>query len=449
MKSLSALSHETRGLAKDSLLLGVGKAATTLGMITQVALVAHVLGLRSYGVLALTVSFVAIVSKFFDVDVGKAVITFASRQLSDLQKAAGVFQFGYLVDFVLGVAGFVVVAAAAPFAGPRLVGPDGSLLFLLYGLTLLASTVDTTSAALLQVLDRYPLLASLVVFREATRVIFVAVGVLVFHSLIALVALLVVHQALTGLMGVALASKAFVARSRGLRLRQPALATVRDVRRPMLSMVFQTNLITYGRLVQAQAPTLLLGIFQGPLEVGIFKIGLAGATAVGQVSDSAWNAVMPRLARLWSEERFGAMRKLIAQGTLISTAIMTLVGAFVIGFREPILRIFGGDQAAAAATVFVLCVVAQVVNGILFWNDSVLYASGRAGLVTKVFLPSVAVMLVLVVVLGREWGANGAAVAVLVTTLLNNCGLTLGALRVFRHEQRAQHVRVTGELGVS
>ncbi len=158
---------------------------------------------------------------------------------------------------------------------------------------------------------------------------------------------------------------------------------------------------------------------------------------------------MPRLARLWSEERFGAMRKLIAQGTLISTAIMTLVGAFVIGFREPILRIFGGDQATAAATVFVLCVVAQVVNGILFWNDSVLYASGRAGLVTKVFLPSVAVMLVLVVVLGREWGANGAAVAVLVTALLNNCGLTLGALRVFRHEQRAQHVRVTGELGVS
>jgi O-antigen/teichoic acid export membrane protein len=431
MKGVSALTHETRGLAKDSLLLSVGKAATTLGMITQVSLVVHSLGLRSYGLFALTVSLVAIVDKFFDVDVSKAVITFASRHLSsDPRRTAGVLQFGYLVDLVLGVVGFLVVVAVAPLAGPRLAGSQGSLLFLLYGLTLLASTVDTTSVAVLQVLDRYRLLAGLVIFREATRVMFVAIGVLAFHSLVALVALLVVHDFMTGLIGLAMASRAFSSRSEGIHLRQPALATVKDMRRPMLSMVFQTNLITYGRLIQTQAPTLLLGIFHGPLEVGIFKIGLAGATAVGQVSDPAWNAVMPRLARLWSEGRFEAIRKMIAQGSLIAAIVMTIVGASVIAFRVEVLKLFGGGQATAAASVFALCVVAQVVNGILFWNDSLLYSSGRARLVTTIFLPAVALMLALVVILGRQWGANGAAVALLASGVVGNVALAAAALRV-------------------
>jgi O-antigen/teichoic acid export membrane protein len=244
------------------------------------------------------------------------------------------------------------------------------------------------------------------------------------------VALLVVHDAITGLIGLALASKAFSSMSEGIHLRQPALATVKDMRRPMLSMVFQTNLITYGRLIQTQAPTLLLGIFHGPLEVGIFKIGLAGATAVGQVSDPAWNAVMPRLARLWSEGRFEAIRKMIAQGSLIAAIVMTIVGASVIAFRVEVLKLFGGGQATAAASVFALCVVAQVVNGILFWNDSLLYSSGRARLVTTIFLPAVALMLALVVILGRQWGANGAAVALLASGVVGNVALAAAALRV-------------------
>jgi O-antigen/teichoic acid export membrane protein len=426
------LDPETRGLGRDSVLLGIGKAATTLGMMAQVALITHTLGLREYGVFALAVSFVALVDRFLDVDVGRAAITFAARYVRrDVRTTAGIYQFSYLVDLVLGVAGFLVVVAAAPFAGPALVGDRGFTLFVLYALTLLVSTVDGSSVSLLQLLDRYSLITWLTILRESARVAAVGIAVLFYDSLVAVVALLVVQDAVTAVAGLLLASRAFEKHA-NTKLFAPALSAARPLRRPMFGMIFQTNLIGYGRLAQSQLPALLLGILHGPLEVGIFKIGIAGATAIGQLSTPAWNAVMPRLARLWADRRLQAISHLLRQGSSIAFVVLSAAGLIAVVFRTPLLELFGGEDATAAGGVFVLGVAAQIVNGTVFWNDALLYAVGRAAAVTKVVLPSVAVLLLLTLILGHAWGAEGAATALFVSTVMTSAGLTLAAVRVLR-----------------
>jgi O-antigen/teichoic acid export membrane protein len=422
------LSAETRGLAKDTAMLSVGKAATVVGMVTQVALITHVLGLTKYGVFALAVSFVALVDKFFDVDVTKAALAFGAPSLRrDPTRLAGIFQLSYLIDGLLGILGFTVVAVTAPFAGPWLVGDQGTLLFLLYGLTLLASTVDGSSNALLQLLDRYSALTGLVLLREAMRVLFVAAALLAFHSLVAVMIALVLQDALVGFGGAWLAVQAFRRRFRAHSLLHSQLRETRSIRRDMLGMVFQTNIIGYGRLAEGQLPALIVGAFSGPLEAGIFKLGMAGAVAIGQISDPAWNAVMPRLAKLWSDARISDVRRLLRQSTAVAAAVMLTIGTVVILLRLPILHAFGGTSAAAAATVFSLGVIGKIVNGVFFWNDSLLYAAGRARLVRQIYLPSVAVMVILCLALVKDYGANGAAVGVLVSAVLANVGLALAA----------------------
>jgi O-antigen/teichoic acid export membrane protein len=440
----SRLSVETRGLAKDTAMLSIGKAATVVGMTTQVALITHVLGLTKYGVFALTVSFVALVDKFFDVDVTKAALAFGARSLrGDPTRLAGVFQLSYLIDGLLGIVGFTVVAIASPFVGPWLVGDQGTLLFLLYGFTLLASTVDGSSQALLQLLDRYSLLTGLVVLREALRVVLVVAALLTFHSLVAVMIALVLQDALVGLTGTYLAVRAFRKRFRANSLLHSQVRGTRPIRRDMLGMVFQTNIIGYGRLTEAQLPALIVGAFAGPLEAGIFKLGMAGAAAIGQVSDPAWNAVMPRLARLWSDARIADVRRLVRQATAVAAAAMLTIGTVAILLRIPILRAFGGAEATAAATVFSLGVIAKVVNGVFFWNDSLLYAAGRARLVRQIYLPSVAVMLVLCIMLAKDFGANGAAVGVLVSAVLANVGFALAAGPVLASGETAELRRKT------
>lgn len=438
------LSAETRGLAKDTAMLSVGKAATLLGMMAQVALITHVLGLTKYGVFALAVSFVALVDRFFDVDVTKAALMFGARfSRADPRRLAGVFQLSYMIDGLLGIVGFAVVAIASPFAGPWLVGDQGTLLFFLYGLTLLASTVDGSSNALLQLLNRYSMLTGLIVLREVMRVALVAVALLTFHSLVAVMIALVLQDAIVGLGGVCFAAHAFRTRFRAHSLFHPRLGETGSIRRDMLGMVFQTNIISYGRLTEAQLPALILGAFNGPLEAGIFKLGMAGAAAIGQVSDPAWNAVMPRLAKLWSEARISDVRRLLRQATAVAAAVMLTIGTVAILLRVPILRAFGGREAAAAATVFSLGVIARVVNGVFFWNDSLLYAAGRARLVRQIYLPSVAIMLVLCLVLVEDFGANGAAVGVLVSAVLANIGFALAARPVLASGETDEFRRKT------
>jgi O-antigen/teichoic acid export membrane protein len=110
----------------------------------------------------------------------------------------------------------------------------------------------------------------------------------------------------------------------------------------------------------------------------------------------------------------------------------------VILLRVPILRAFGGREAVAAGTVFSLGVIGKVVSGIFFWNDSLLYAAGRARLVRQIYLPCVAGMVLLCLILAKEIGANGAAAAVLVSAVLANVGLALAARPVLASSERGE-----------
>jgi O-antigen/teichoic acid export membrane protein len=194
-------------------------------------------------------------------------------------------------------------------------------------------------------------------------------------------------------------------------------------------MIFQTNLVGYARLLQAQGPTLLLGAFAGPLEVGIFKVAMAIASGFGTLYLPAWNAVMPRLSRLWAKRDLEAIRHLIRESTVIAGALLSGVGALVILFGEPLLEAIGGPKAASGEVVLALAIVAQTINGALFWNDSLLYAVGRARVAARGYLVSVIACLPVLAGLASVWGANGAAVAILLSTLMSNTWLTLGAVR--------------------
>ena len=278
---------------------------------------------------------------------------------------------------------------------------------MLYGLTLIASTVDDTSTSLLRLLGRFKLISLYNIAREAARLVIVAAALVAFHSLIAVAIALVVHDVLAA-GGIATLSSSIFARytNRKVRIRQPALKAAREVRRPMLVMVFNMNIVTYGRLVQAQAPTLLLGVYSTATEVGIFKVATAVAAAVGTLYLPAWNAVMPRLSQLWVRRDIRAIRGLIRQGTKIAFLFLGTAGLLAIVFRSPLLTIFGSSKATAGGAVLAISVLTQVINGTTFWNDSLLYAMGRSGLVTAIYVPGLLILLPFLLVMLPAWGAT-------------------------------------------
>ena len=377
-------------------------------------------------------AFAALVNGFFDVQVGDTAIAFATPELDrDADRAAGVIQMAYVAELVTGVVAFGVVAVLAPFVGSSLAGSEGPLLFFLFGLTLLAGTAESTSIAVLRLFGRFGTILRVIVVREVLRVTAVAAALLTVGTLASVAVALVALEALAGLLFLLAAGSAFSAGS-GRSLWRWSVVLVRDVRRSMLGMMFHTNIVTYAKLVQGQAPTLLLGAMRTPLDAGVFRLGMAVASAVAKPADPAWAAVMPRLSKLLSQGRSSEIRQMLRQSTLIALGVIGLGAVVVFALREQLLTLVGGSEAAVASSVLALGLLARATHGILFWNTPVLYSARKAATAARAYVVATVLFAPLLVLFIDRWGATGAAAAILVFTVVLNVLLTRAALTVIR-----------------
>jgi len=426
-------------LAGDSFYVAIFQAATVVADVGQIVLITHLLSLEAYGRFAVAVASALMIGQLFDLRVGVAATLFGARRLqTNVASAAGIFQFTYVVDAVTGLLAFAVIAVAAPFLGPAVVGEQGTTLVVLYALTLLVSTVDESSFSILRLLNRFRLLAAYTGSMELLRLGSVAIALMFFGSLEAVVLVLVLHRAISGLAGVLLTARAFRSASNGVSLFRPALTEVRAERRQMLRTMLHTNTVSYSRLTQTHLPTMLLGGLAGSFEAGVYKVGMGAATFVAKLADPAYTAVLPRLSRLWEQSRRSDVAKLIRQATWLAIPSMALAVALLVILKGPIIHALGGDQIPEhAGTVLVVGAIAHAINSGLFWNIGVLFASGHSRSIALISVGAAVVQSSLLIPLIIWFGATGAAVALLVTLLALNIVATWMSLAAIRREPRA------------
>jgi O-antigen/teichoic acid export membrane protein len=429
---------ELGGLAADSLYVAMWQGATSLADLAQITLIAHVLGLDQYGRFAVVVAFVVLVTQFFDVRVGVAATTLGARELRrDPRRAAGIFQLSYVIDAVTGVLGFVVVVGLSFVVGPGLVGGNGTLLIVLFAIGVLASTLEDSSLAVLRLLDRYRLVATYTVGLEAARVALVAGALLFSDGLVPVILALVAQKMLVTVVQVATAASSFRTTIGRPLFREPALDAVTDTRRQMITTVLHTNVLSYARLAQTQLPTVVLGAISGPVQAGLYRIGMAAAAAVGRLADPAYAALLPRVSRLFAAGRQHSVKRLIERASLISVPVMVVALTAVLLLRDPILQLLGGEAATDAAPVLAAGAVAFAINGAVFWNIGVLFAAGRARTVSLIAVITAVTQAALLVPLVLALDAKGAALSFLVSMALSNLLMTAVALRlVARGAQR-------------
>ena len=430
---------EIGGLGADAFYVAIWQGSTSAADLVQVALIANMLGLSEYGRYALVVACVAVVGEFFKLRVGYAATSFGTEAMAnDKRRAVGVFQLTFLTDLASGVTGFVVIAILAPLVGASLIGGESSEALLIIGaFGLIASSPDMTFTSILRIMDRFRLVALYSAAIEAGRVALVLGGLLLFDSLVAVVAAVVIGKLARGVASAWVATTVFHRSSGEVRLSRPSIDRIpSDSRSRMYRMMMHTNFVGYGRLAQVQLPTILLGSLVGAKETGIYKLGLAVAGIIGKLADPASAALMPRFSRLWTDEKVGAMRRLIRQTSLISVPTMVVALAVIIPLREPILELLGGgDSTGEAATVLVITAAAQGLYGAVFWNRTLLFAAQRAGVVSAAVCGAAALQILAVVLLVPEYGAVGAAWAMLGSQIVVHIVLTTFALRTLREAE--------------
>lgn len=375
-----------RVLRNSGYLLGAQTSAAALSMM-QGILAARLLGVEGLGVLGVITQFSSVINRLTSFRMGELVVSYVSEfnARGDSRRAAAVFKAAGLAEIGSSLVAFGLLAGLAPWAARTLAHrPDTSDEFLLYGLVLLANVMAESSTGLLQVFNRYRILALLTVGQSVVTLGVIAAGFTRGADLPWVLSGYLIGKVI-GALGVTAAAFAQAGRAWGADWWQSPLGLLRPQARKLVRFAFSTNLSASLNLVTRDSEVLWLGAFSTPLHVGYYKVALAVTNVLLIPVSPLISTTYREVAREVGERRWPNVRYLLRSGTLLASA-WTLPAALGLAIAGPwLIRLYGAEFAPAYPMLLVLLAGAAIAN-LLYWNRSVLLPLGFPEFPTKVHL---------------------------------------------------------------
>jgi O-antigen/teichoic acid export membrane protein len=188
----------------------------------------------------------------------------------------------------------------------------------------------------------------------------------------------------------------------------------------------------------------LLGVVAGPTQVGLFRIAQTPQTGLAAASSPARLVLLTEQTRDWEGGRHVSVLDGIRKYTVGATGLMVVaVPVFFFAMPWLIETVFGDEYASAvdAARIVLLAAAIQFAIG---WTKSLPVTIGRPQLRIVTHGIETVVAIPLVIVLGAEWGATGAAIAVLVSTVVFAMAWAIALFRI-RSDMGTDPTRLAGD----
>jgi O-antigen/teichoic acid export membrane protein len=397
--------------------------ATAFGFLATVV-AARELGLRGFGLFALVVATTGFVQLLLDSTVEEATIKYGFRyhERRDWGRLRRLFAVALRVKLAGGLVAAAVLAALAPLADA--VFDEQSLTVpLLVGAALpLVQAPEAVCGATIIVRGRYDVRAMFMVLAMALRFAGVAVG-----------AGFGVTAAVTGMVAAQVIATLAIAAAAVLWFREVPAAprtVLGEDRNPIRRFVALSAVGSGLMSARTTLGVLLLGVVTNAAQVAYFRAAQLTQTGFAALSAPARLALFAEQTRDVEGGRHGRAYGLLGRYMTATTLLMVLVVPPAWIFMPDILRlVYGSDfvPGTEAARWILLAAALQFVWG---WTKTFGVSIGRPGLRIVAHSVELAVMIPLLVILGRSDGAAGAAVAVLVATAVFALIWTVMVLRV-------------------
>jgi len=230
----------------------------------------------------------------------------------------------------------------------------------------------------------------------------------VTEALVGVVLGQVVATAAVGAAGLASFRKFPAARPAPLAEDRPGIV------RFVLQSSFATGMLS---LRTALAP-LLLGAVASPRELGFFKIAQAPQQGLAALSSPARMILLTEQTRDWERGRHADVVRGVVRYMRGAAALMAVTVPFFYWLMPDLIRIVFKSKFAAAVVPARIILFAAAIQLVLGWTKSIPVSIGRPNLRILAHGIETVVLLPLVVVFGAAWQATGAAIALLVSTIV-------------------------------
>jgi O-antigen/teichoic acid export membrane protein len=386
-------------------------AAVAFGILGTIV-AARSLGLEQFGVFATALAAVGFFQALLDLTVEESLTKYGFRYVAteDWGRLRRLFRQMLLLKVVGGAIATGLLVALAPAADAIFEEEGVGAALLAAALLPFVQSAENIGATTLILHSRYDLRGAYQAGSGALRLVAIAIGSQygVPEALGAMVVAQCISTAGISVVGIA-------------ALRRFPRAPARDIAEDVpgiRSFVLQSSLATGVISLRTTLVPVILGVVAGPTQVGLFRIAQTPQTGLAAASSPARLVLLTEQTRDWEGGRHVGVLDGIRKYTLGASALMVVaVPVFLVAMPWLVETVFGQEytDAVDAARIVLLAAAIQFAIG---WTKSLPVTIGRPqlrivthGLETLVVVP-------LVAVLGAEWGATGAAVAVLVSTVV-------------------------------
>ncbi len=182
---------------------------------------------------------------------------------------------------------------------------------------------------------------------------------------------------------------------------------------------FWLFLTSGGMMVFAHADTVVIGYYLSNADIGVYQIVLQLATMATFATSALRSTLWPKVSRWGTIGELELIEESLSRAVTYSLilAVPVLAGGVLLGDR--LLYFLYGAEFARGYTAFMLLLIVQIVNIFMFFFTSYISALDRIKDLFKVTIVAAAANIVLNIILIPMMGIEGAAVATLLTMILN------------------------------
>ena len=395
------------------------RSATAAWIYTAVAfgilgtiVAARVLGLAEFGVFATALAVVGFFQILLDLTVEESLTKYGFRYVEsgDWGRLRRLFRQMLLLKLAGGALATLVIVVLAP-VGDELFGEKGVTAALLAASLLpLVQSSENVAATVLLLHGRYDLRGAYQAGSAGLRLL--AIVIAAPHGVTRTLVAIVVAQ-LVSTIAISLVGLAALRRFPAAPVR-PLAEDVAGIR----SFVLQSSVATGVISVRSTLVPIVLGLVAGPTQVGLFRVAQTPQTGLSAASSPARLVLLTEQTRDWERgEQAGVLAGVRTYSKWAGGLMLLAVPVFLLAMPW-LVRIVFGDEYEGAVDAARIVLLAAAVQFTLGWTKSLPVSIGRPRLRILTHGVETLVAIPLVAVLGAEWGATGAAVAVLASTVV-------------------------------
>jgi len=426
-ESDSASDTKVKGIKKRlfrnaSWLFG-GKTLAGIFSALQGVVVARILGVSDFGLLALTIAYVDVLNNFFDFRVWETATKYIGTFWTngEREKTLSMIRLSYTVDISSGILAFIIAVITAKIASARLIhSPQAYMLIWIYAFSLLIDTANQTSDAILRVFDRFRRIAFVSSFSYFFRLVLISV-VLYLGMGIKGVLFSYVAASFVG-FSIRLSIISRTLEENGLeRWWRSSLSLIKGQWKEIAWFLGNTSLT--GTLKMANdnlLGILVLGYYSGKEGAAYYKIAKSFVRIMIQLIDPLYEAIYPELVKMFSIGATGDLKRLLKTSTKSVGKFMIPIATLILIFSGYLIELIFGKKYLPSSNTLRIVTIAILISQLTFWTSPALLAFGRAGLRNLVAAVSTAVYIGLLFLLVPKYSYIGAAWAFLGGNAVNS-----------------------------